>query len=166
MGYKNVECKTTVGAAISDAFAEFTTLAEEMESWADNMPESKQGSAKHDEVEAAKDELENHNSEPNVPEFLADIPVTYTEQRKSGKRGGPSRSVRLGNAQGMLQAARDVIQAFIDKDDADLDTNDNDAVVDKKEDAVAARKEEAESFIRDELDEHCEFDVDFPGMFG
>lgn len=156
MGYKNAECKTTVGAAISDAFAEITTLAEEMESWADNMPESKQGSSKHDEVEAAKDELENHNNEPDVPDFLADLPVTYIEQRKTGKRGGPSRSVRLGNAQTMLQAARDAIQAFTDekaKDDPG-----------SKEDEEQV--EEAESFIRDELDEHCEFDVDFPGMFG
>ncbi len=38
MGYKTVEYKTTVGAAIADAFAEFNTLAEEMGEWADGMP--------------------------------------------------------------------------------------------------------------------------------
>jgi len=98
----------------------------------------------------AADELEGHD-EIDVPDFLQDLKVETFEQVNKNKRRGPSRAVRFSNAQSLLQAARDVVQEWADE-----------ATKKKPEDAQAT---EAEQFIND-LEEHCDFDVEFPGMFG
>ena len=154
--YKVVPIETTVVAAIGDAMSEFQTLGEEMRETADNMEGANMGHMQkcQDAAEAA-DELEQHTDEPYVPEFLQDLKVTTTELRNRNKRRGNSRSTRLSNAQSLLQAARDCVQEFIDekqKDDPD-----------GKE--AERQIEKAEQLIID-LDEHCEFEVNFPGMFG
>jgi hypothetical protein len=85
--------------------------------------------------------------------------MKYTEMVNKKKRRGPSRSVRLSNAQAMMQSARDAAQAFADAADANAEDLDN-----LPPDQEGTR-EEVLQFIAD-LDEHCEFDVEFPGMFG
>lgn len=166
MAYKSVPIETTVAAAISDAFAEFTSLAEEMRETADNMEGANMGHLpKCEAASAAADELENHDSEPDIPEFLGELKVSTFEQRNKNKRRANSRAVRLSNAQGLIQAARDAVQEWHDNADAELEKDDSDAKVDEKENTLEDRKSEADQLIQD-LDEHAEFDVDFPGMYG
>lgn len=149
--YKVVPIETTVAAAIGDAMSEFQSLGEEMRETADNMEGANMGHMqKCQDASEAADELENHTDEPDVPEFLQDLKVTTTELRNRNKRRGPSRAIRFSNAQSLIQAARDAVKEFADSEDPGR----------KEEEA-----EEADQLASD-LDEHCEFDVNFPGMYG
>lgn len=164
--YKSREVKTTVSAAIGDAFSEFQSLAEEMRETADNMEGANMTHMpKYEVASTAADELENHTDEPDVTEAFAELPVTATEMYNRSKRKANSRSVRLSNAQGLIQAARDALEAHKETLDAGVEISDNDAKVDEKEGAIESQKEEIDSLVQG-LDEHCEFDVDFPGFYG
>lgn len=164
MAYKTVPVKTTVSSAIDDAFGVFEELAGEMRETYDNMEGANMGHMdKCVRAGEAADELDNHNSAPDVADHLGDLPVETTEQVNKDKRKGSSRSVRLANAQALIQGAIDALENY--HPEADLDPEDSDAKVDEKEDAAEGLKEEAESLVS-ELQEHADFDVDFPGMFG
>jgi hypothetical protein len=159
MAYKFQEVETTIGAAVPDAFSMFEELATEMRETADNMEGANMGHMqKCEDAGTAADELENH-TELDVPSHIANVKMKYTEMVNKKKRRGPSRSVRLSNAQAMMQSARDAAQAFADAADANAEDLDN-----LPPDQEGTR-EEVLQFIAD-LDEHCEFDVEFPGMFG
>lgn len=149
--YKPREFETTVAAAIGDAFAEFTTLHEEMEEGRDNMDGANMSHLpKYETYDNAVSELENHNNEPDVPECIAELKVTATEMVNSNKRRGTSRSMRLSNAQALILAAKTTLEEYAGSDDPER----------KDEDAEAADQ------LVNDLDEHCDFDVEFPGMFG
>lgn len=150
--YKSVPVETTVAAAIGDAFSEFQSLAEEMREGYDNMEGGNLGHTdKCQRYGEAADELENHTDEPDVPEFLAKLVVKTTELRPTRKGRAPGRSTRLSNAQSLLQAARDVVSEWGSQDD-------------EESEEAESQKKAAEQLVSD-LDEHCDFDVDFPGMF-
>ena len=68
---------TTVADAISTAFGVITELAEEMREAFDNTPESLQSSGAGEARGEAADALEQI-SEPDVPEGLGDLPVTFS----------------------------------------------------------------------------------------
>jgi hypothetical protein len=160
MAYKPKQIKTTVSGALSAAFSEFQALGEEMRETADNMDAANMGHMpKCEAAAAAADELENHVDEPDVPEHLADLPVEATEMVNRDKRKGASRSVRLSNAQALVSAARDALDGFEpeghDDDDEESETH-----------RAAVEAKEAAEELYQELDEHAEFDVEFPGMFG
>jgi len=159
MAYKMREVTTTVSAAIGDAFAAFEELAGEMREGADNMEGANMGHMdKCTRLAEAADELEQHDTEPDVPELVRELAVTYFEQVNKNKRRPPSRSVRLGNAQAMLVAASAALQDFADA--ADAAAKGNDLPPDQEENRAAVNQ------LISEIDEHSEFDVDFPGMFG
>lgn len=161
MAYKSRQIETTVAAAIGDAFSAFEELAGEMRETADNMEGANMGHLpKYEAANEAADELENHDSQPDVPEFLQELKVVTSEQVNKNKRRANSRSVRLSNAQLLIQAARDALQEYVDKAEDDIEGLD-----DKDKPDAEAKKDEADQLIAD-LDEHCEFDVEFPGMFG
>lgn len=101
---------------------------------------------KYEVIAEAVSELENHETEPDVPECLADIEVKYSELVQKRKGRGPSRATQLSNAQAMLQAAIDVLE-------------------DEDNELIKKHADEADE-LRQELDEHANFDVEFPGMFG
>lgn len=160
MAYKSVPVKTDVQSAISDAFSEFQSLAEEMRETYDNMEGANMGHMdKCVRAGEAADELEQHDSEPEPPDFLAGLTVETTEQVNRDKRKGPSRAVRLSNAQALLQAARDACVDF----DPEAFLKDNESDVDGR--TAEDLDDERDGFVQD-LEEHTDFDVDFPGMFG
>lgn len=161
MAYKSKQVETTVEGAIGDAFSMFEELAGEMRETADNMEGANmEHLPKYETASAAADELEGHDSAPEVPEFLRELKIVTFEQVNKNKRRAPSRAVRLSNAQSLMQAARDVLQEYVDKAEDDIEGLD-----DKDKPDAEAKKDEADQLIAD-LDEHCEFDVEFPGMFG
>jgi hypothetical protein len=146
--------KTTVTAAIADAFSELQALGEECREVFDNMPESLQGCSRGEALSASADTLESLSEPDDAPACVADVEVEYLPRPK--RRTG--RGARRDEAVSMLEAAKQ-------------------AVEDKKqelgEDAKNERSEEAQADIDaldslyDELDtlvseaEGCEF----PGMF-
>lgn len=79
-----IKVDTTASGAVNTAFEGITELAEEMRSWYDNMPENLQYSDKGQEVEEAATTLENI-SEPQVPEFVAELPVSFYTQPQPRK---------------------------------------------------------------------------------
>jgi hypothetical protein len=136
--------------AIGEVIADVEELGQEMRDWADNMPESKQGSSKHDEVESCADTLEEQaGNDPVTPEtmsFLNEIKITI--QDPTPKRQGHSRSARLGHATGVLMDVIEKLDEYIgDK------TGPNETIGLEVKDAL----EEIESNLQG---------VDFPGMFG
>lgn len=151
MAYKTEVRKTTVSAAIGDAFSEFESLRDEMQDTVDNMSGANmEHLPKYETAEAAVSELDNHTDAPDVPDCVAELEVTYSEQVNKRKGRGPSRDVRLSNAQSMLSAAKDALEAFASSDDVERDEGEAD---------------EADTLVN-ELDEHTDFSVEFPGMFG
>lgn len=137
--------------AIGEVMATCEELAQEMHDWSDNMPESKQGSSKQDEVNTAAEALDQAVSDdPTLPEhaWLNDIKIMI--QDPTPKRQPRSRSTRLGDATEILLT-----------------------VIDKCEDVAADKQYTTEqiadaSTLKDTL-ENIESDlqaVEFPGMFG
>jgi vacuolar-type H+-ATPase subunit E/Vma4 len=141
--------KSTVGSVVNDAFSQIEELKDELQSWLDNMPESKQGSDKASQLEEAIGQLES-SSEPEIPESATDLAVSYTEI-PSGRRG-LSRSKRCSNCVSMVEAASSAVREHISTLDEDKD-----------EEAIM----ELEAFA-DELDNATsEWEsAEFPGMFG
>ena len=89
-------------------------------------------------------------------------PVGRPAGRRVRRRGrGPSRDVRLGNATAMLGAAIEAIDAEIERreklEDDDLPEGEAQVNSDRKTDMEE---------LRAELDEHADFSVEFPGMYG
>lgn len=96
-------CRSTLDAAVSDAFADLQTLAEEMREAFDNMPESLQSSPYADGLTEAADSLE-YMSEPSVPEMFKDaneVTIEWIEDRTKNL----SRADRCNNAVNALRAA-------------------------------------------------------------
>lgn len=136
--------------AVGEVIAVCEELAEEMRSWADNMPESKQGSAKADEVEAAADALENVESSDfgtPTPEqaFLNELKVTIVDP--TPRRAPRSRATRLGDAVIILTLCINALEEFENED------------VDKEA--------TANEYLSELQDLESTLDgVEFPGMFG
>lgn len=149
MAYKiGPEIKTTVGAAVSDAFLMIQELRDEVSENADNC----EGKPSEEAWRNAADELDGAaDSEPDVPAELADLEVSYHEQVNKDKRRGPSRAVRLSNAVAQLQAVKDLCDNLED---------------DEGESAEALK--EAAGQLSSDLDDAINLDgsVDFPGMYG
>lgn len=96
------ERKLALPDAVSEAFGEITSLAEEMREAFDNTPESLQQSGAGEARGEAADALENI-SEVEVPELLAKFEVTLTEPVLTPKQMmSKSRSARLGDATDIL----------------------------------------------------------------
>jgi len=162
MAYKPKPIKTTVEGAINDAFAVFEELAEEMRETADNMESANMGHMPKCEVATeAADELEQHDEPPEVPDHVKDLAVECVEMVNKDKRKGPSRDVRFSNAQTLLQAAVEAIDAYRT---AAAETKAAGALDGKQ--AEADEREQKAEDLNEELMEHTEFSVEFPGMFG
>jgi hypothetical protein len=136
--------------AIGEVMAVCEELAQEMHDWADNMPESKQSSQKHDEVEAAAETLDEVvGSDPivdGVTSFLNDVKITIQDPTPS--RRGRSRSTRLGDA---IDIIGDVMQALLEYEGDKVGPNE------QKAGELRNELEEIESNLQG---------VEFPGMFG
>lgn len=137
--------------AIGEVVAICEELAQEMHDWSDNMPDSKQGSSKQDEVNAAAETLDEAVSDDPTDgspgqAFLNEIKITI--QDPTPKPRGRSRSTRLGDATSILTDAITAIEDYVgNKTGPSADTCGE----------VKDKLEEIESNLQG---------VEFPGMFG
>lgn len=78
--------KSTVGALVSDAFAELQSLGEELREWYDNLPEGLQST--RDDISEAADTLEGLTEPEEAPEAVREIEVEYRPltKRKASRR--------------------------------------------------------------------------------
>jgi len=150
MAYKLVQCKGTV-SSISDAFSAIEELGSEMRETYDNMEGANMGHMSKCEMAGeAADTLEGF-SEPDVPEFLQDIEISYSESVNKRKGASCSRAVRLANACAVFEAACAAIEQWLDDNES----------------ASEEQREEAEQ-LKGDIEEICNEaeGVEFPGMFG
>lgn len=136
--------------AIGEVMSVCEELAQEMHEWSDNMPDSKQGSSKQDEVDACADTLDNVVGDDPCDEttdqtFLNEIKVSIQDPILG--RRPRSRATRLGDGTDILQQ---VIEALVahktENSDQEITANE-----------LKDKLEEIESELQG---------VDFPGMFG
>lgn len=159
MAYKPKPIKTTVGAAIADAFSAIDELATEMRETYDNMESANMGHMpKCETAGQTADELEALSQPDDPSETIADLEVTSTEMVNKDKRKGTSRDMRLSNAQSLLQ---DAIEALNQFEPEGLDDDEENEV----SKGAKELKDEAEELVNS-LDEAANVSVEFPGMFG
>lgn len=156
--YKNEVRKTSLTAAIGDAYSELQSLRDEMTEWRDNMENGNLGSTpKFEEVSSCVDQMESGgdlDSEPDVPDGF-DPEITYTESVPRRKRQNASRSTRCSNACAMLDAAIDVIE----ERKAEIEELPTTDALSKESDALETLRDEIQ-----QIKEACE-SAEFPGMF-
>lgn len=111
--YKAELRQGTASALVEDAVAEMNAIGEELQEWADSMPESLQNGDKYSTLTDSADTLTGR--QVNVDEFPCDeVSIPYTIYLPKRKKRSPSREVRLGNAIAMIQA---VIEFYSGLDD-------------------------------------------------
>jgi len=141
--------------AIGEFMADCEELGQEMRDWADNMPESKQGSQKYDEVNEAAETLENIAQEdpvtPDTMSFLNEVKVTI--QDPTPRRRGYSRSARLAHAISTLQIVMMALEEFKSQHPNEKERADQEDVANELHAALEEHEGNAEN-------------VEFPGMFG
>lgn len=149
MARKTTERKLSIVDAVSEAFGDIESLAEEMREAYDNTPESLQQSGVGERRGEAADNLESISA-PDVPDSLSAFEVTLVRvQRTASQMRKLSRSDRRDDA---VQTLDDVIQRL----DELVETGSSQEI-----------RDDAEG-LRDELDNvKSEAEaVEFPGMFG
>jgi hypothetical protein len=162
---KTVTHTGTISGCIDDARSAVEELKDEMESWRDNMEEKLGHTEKYERVSECADALDSmlNELEPDVPEWLQEVEVTYTEE--TSKRG-LSRAARLGNAVSMLEA----VTSYLENDEDKLkelaekanEGKEGDDKIDP--DDMQAEAEQLASDLSGPIDEAG--GVEFPGMFG
>lgn len=146
---------SSVEDLVESAKGEIETLAEEMNNWADNMPEGLQGGDKYSEIQDAASTLEGISIEDIPERFLQIRAVMHPNYDKE------SRSDRSAEASAQLRAAADAIEAQIEVDKAANDAKEKagetvEPIDEDEYHSVAANLNEA----ADELD-----NLSFPGMY-
>jgi molecular chaperone DnaK (HSP70) len=133
---------STVADIISESFSELESLGEEMRERYDNAPENLQATEVNQRVEEAADALEAL-SEPEVPECVAQLPVTFSfkPQRRQ------SRPDRRNQATERLSLAKSAIEDWQEEQE-------------EEHEDVDTLLEEIQQLI-DDAD-----NIEFPGMRG
>ena len=137
---KLVTSEMPLANAVQEAFADAEGLRDELQEWYDNLPENFQNGDKGDQLQSAIDALESV-TEPDVPEALQDIPVSFVVNQKRRK----SRNDRMQDCIALLQAAGEAAANFADENEEDEDG----AVLADEIDSIVSEWE----------------NVEFPGMF-
>lgn len=137
-----------VTEAMSEAFGEISSLAEEMREWHDNMEANFSHTQKYEDVGTAADTLENAQEPSDNYDALKEITVTIQDPRPTSR--GLSRAARLADAVNLLQQCVQILE----------DTKDDDTKTQAVRDGAETLHGEIESVISD-----IEY-VDFPGMYG
>jgi hypothetical protein len=128
---------------VSDAFSEFNGLADELQEWYDNLPESFQNGEKGETLQSASDILQSLQ-EPTVPDFLSGVQTVFVPSKAN------SRPQRCAEAVRMLE---EVIEKLSDETDT--------------ENYTAPQKEEMEDLINELTEAAGEAEgVEFPSMYG
>lgn len=104
--YKTEMRTGTASALVEDAVAEMNAIGEELQEWADGMPDNLRGGDKYSTITDAADTLSSR--QVDIDEFPCDeVSIPYTIYLPKRKKRSPSREVRLGNANVMIQAVID-----------------------------------------------------------
>ena len=156
--YKNVTTETNV-SSVEDAISALEELASECREIVDNAEGGLAETARIQTFGETADTLEGISA-PEIPECVADLPMTVTTQQATRKGRGESRAVRRDNEVAVLSAARDAVDEWVNQRTGEIEEEGGD--VDSDEDVQAAVDfvGELENIISDV--ESCEF----PGMFG
>lgn len=156
--YKNVTTETNV-SSVEDACSALEELASECREIVDNAEGGLAETARIQTFGETADTLEGIST-PDIPECVADLPMTVVTQASTRKGRGESRNVRCANEVAVLSAARDAVDEWINTRTGEIE--DAGGTVDDDEDVQAAVEfvGELENIIGDA--EGCEF----PGMFG
>lgn len=161
MAVKYHETKTTLGAAVSDAYSILAELRDEVREVCDNMPESLQGGSRYETLSETADALDTFDSEPDVPESYSDAVVTYGSNRRKTQ----SRSDRRDEAVRMLEAARACVDSLLgDLEESLAETPDDPEDEEDERDAHVADLTQ----LGGELDDAIGYaeSAEFPGMMG
>lgn len=156
MSYKNVPCTGTV-SSVSDAVSALTDLGDECREIVDNAEGGLRETSRIQTFEETAGTLESM-SEPDVPECIAELTISYGEQVPRRKARSASRAVRCQNAIAVLQAASEAAQQWLD--DTDCQPEDKGPTQEEQRDEVEGFINEIDGIIGEA--EGCEF----PGMFG
>jgi hypothetical protein len=159
--------------ALSEALSDLQSLRDEVAEVRDNLEEHFGNTDRYQRYCDAVDNLDAADEEPDVPDCLAGVTVTYTTGTKGGRRGD-SRAQRCSNYCAMLDAVVSACEQWLE-DNPELDVHDDDDVVEPGEDRVTEdqasertdQRSEVETF-RDEVENiksTCE-GTEFPGMYG
>lgn len=111
--YRGEKRTSTVASAVADAVSDLTSLGEECREIVDNASEGLSQTQRIQTLDETASALEDAQ-EPDIPEPLSDIPVTYVEMVQKRKGRGSSRATRRDNAVAMLDAAVEALQGFGD----------------------------------------------------
>ncbi len=158
--YKQVPVNTDVASAVSSAFSEFSDLHDECADAASNLESGGLGSTpKYEAFTDAESELSSHTDEPDIKDFLGEIPCTYHEAVPRRKGKGSSRATRLDNANSALSGALDALRNWEPAEYLKGMESNVDALT--EEDLDQARDD-----LIQELEEHEDVSAEFPGMYG
>ena len=137
--------QTTLEGIVSDAYSEIDELASEMREWHDGMGENLQCSSNGEAVGEAADALENCQDQPDIPESIEDLELTFLPCLKI-----TSRAARASEAASMLRDAASRIEGHIESSSlSQEDEDDFQGIVDH----MVNHADELET-------------VSFPGMYG
>jgi hypothetical protein len=104
---------------IEDAVAELNQLGEELQEWADSMPDNLQGSDKHNTLIEGADTLTNLQCD--IEDFPHDeSTLKYFSHQPKRKSRSPSRAVRLENANEAIQAVIEFYRGLDDEESQDV----------------------------------------------
>jgi hypothetical protein len=164
---------STISGLIEGAYSVFEELAGEMREAFDNTPESLQGSGVGEARGTAADELENWTEAPDVPEWLADLPATYTpsQKRKQSRRDRAGQATyELGVAIAAIEVEMEKLEEKREADEQEVQKHSDEATLARLRSAIEQaeeREQEAEA-VRDACQEALDAvdGVEFPGMYG
>lgn len=166
---KNVLVTGSAETALSDAASEVRELADEMESWRDNMSGTAlENTSKFEMVDEAASALSDladslENVDMDAFSHLSGE-TSWSVQQNVNKRRSVSRATRLSNAESAFEAAKSAVEsAMYDLGDVDIEDDDDEAEQLRKQEAQD-RKDGLESLLN-ELENIDEWSVDFPGMY-
>lgn len=150
-----VPVKSTIAGCISDGYGMLTTLRDEAQEIIDNAPEGLQQTDRISTFEETVNQLDGCDSEPDLPEYIREVEVTYTEDHRKSK--SHSRSTQCSEACEIVRAGLEAMESWID-DNEEAAKSDQD-LEDKLEEVRNVISE-----INDFVD-NAE-GTEWPGMFG
>lgn len=150
--------------AVSDAFGEFQSLAEELGDVRDAMEDKLSQTQRFQTISDTLDTLESYVDEPDCPDevetLVKDTKITVGQMVLTWKKSptGLSRQMRFDNAISKLQVASEELDEMISNNE---DAEDDDKLTDDQIGEVESYRDALQEVI-DNLDGACEF----PGMYG
>lgn len=110
----------TIEGFIDDAYSAIEELKGELEEWKGNLPENLQNGQKGDELDEAMNNLSNSDYKPDVPESVANRPVSASVMlpKKSWGRTYMSKADRRDNALALMDACIQDLQNVEGDDEA------------------------------------------------